>query len=328
MRIHVCVFAAILAATAVAQNPDPLASAKARLHKALANTATQTSGSFAAKWGPLPDPKAQQNQANVMILMGGVGSGNHTPGAATGSWAPGLLHVTFADQSEVLFGGCRMLAKDSDIDWCLRRDVLLDGSPLPFVPDVPTLLQQLAGEELTVVHQEVGTRDDRPVEILTVTLTPEQVTAAMWGGTVPKPAAGMGGFAVRAMMAAGAGAPKPVIPKPDAILDLAVVIDPAAAVVHSITVRSHQKNDMPGGGRMVVVAQGGGAQVVNGGDDEEEDEDADAKLKAAPLQFKDGLPQRPRKQMVVWDYSLELKDLGTAKAPELSAATKALLGIQ
>jgi hypothetical protein len=32
--------------------------------------------------------------------------------------------------------------------------------------------------------------------------------------------------------------------------------------------------------------------------------------------------------MTVWDYSIELKDLGTAKPPELPAEAKALLGLQ
>lgn len=319
---------ALLTATLLAQGPDPATQARARLQKALAATAAQPAGAFAAKWGAVANAAAQQQNANVVVFLGAMG-GSHPPGAATGSWTPGLLQLSYEDNVELAFAGRRMIAKDANTPWCLRREVAADGAPLPFVPDVPYLLQQLARQDLTVTHQEVGTRDDRPVEILSVTLSADQVTDALWGGLMPKPAAGFGGVAFRAVGAAGAQ--KPVPSKPEATVDIAIALDPATAVVQSITVRSYQKEDQ----RMRAAFAGGNGGVVqvvrgNGGGNDASDEDEDeAKVDPkAPLQYEAGLPVRSQQRMTVWDYSIELRDLGTARPAELPVAAKALLGLQ
>lgn len=301
--------------------PSP---ATARLQKALAAAAAQPSGAFTAEWGPTGK---QAQQGNVVMMVGGLG--NHQPGNATGSWAPGQLHVAY-DDGEVLFVGRQMLARDGQNDWCLRRDLLADGSQLPFVPDVPALLRLLAQGQLAVTHQEVGTRDDRPVEILSATLDADQVADAIWGGAVPKVGGSFAGAVAFQRLAVAGGAARPAVPKPQSQVDLAFVIDPATATVHEITIRSAVKNDAGRGGAFAVAINGAGQVQQLGGDDEEEEEDAAAAEKAAakPLEYKDGLPQRPRKKTTVWDYKIGLQQLGTAAPVELTPAAKRLTGAQ
>lgn len=293
---------------------------KQRLVAALQKTLATPDVAFAATWGPNPAPKANDQAAMWFAVQGGK---------ATGSWHEGVRHVTFDGDNgdEIVVAGDRSLAKDKDRDWCLRVGHLADGNTVPFAADIPLVLELLAAMDLAIVQRTVGSIDDRPVEIVTATLNPDQVAELAWSGALPDGLfSGNGAFAFGGM--AGNGQ-RPPAPKPEATLDVAIALDPATSLVHDVHFRSWTKNS--GNGRHVVFRGGAGAivQVAGAGqgddDEEEEDEKTAAAAKAAPMQYENGLPVRPRKKMAVADFAVRLRDHGTAKAPELTDAQRKLL---
>lgn len=330
-----------IANVAAAQDgaPDPLPAARQKLQKSLAAMAALPSCAFDAKWAVDETGKKKDDGPNIIMIGGAT---IEAPGDAKGAWGDGQLHLQSGDD-ELLYAGRRMLARQAGGDWSLRRGRYRDGAQLEFQPDPQLLFSLLQGMELAVVHREVGAVQDRPVEILTATLSPDQVAELAQAGVLPvgvTSAVGFGGQVMFGALAAarGGGKPqRPAPPAPDATVDIAFHVDPGTGMVHRVVVRGTAKNDAAvgmGGARMRVFAAraGGGAVQVggNGGDDDEDkDNDKDAKgepAKDAPLQYKDGLPQRPRKKMQVYDYAILLRDHGTAKLPALDDKSKALLG--
>lgn len=304
----------------IAQDPESTAALQAgreRLEKALQRAATLTDTAFAAAWGP---DRKRGNAQDPFGLLPGAGA----TGEVSGSWHPDLVHVKFAgdEQDEVLIAGRRMIARSKAAKWALRAGRFADGTEAPFVPDVALLLDQLARWQLALTHREVGMLDDRPVEVLSVTLNDDQVTETVWGGLLP-PAltSGMPGAVVR-LAFGGRGAGGRMAPtRPDATIDLAVTIDPATGVVHQLHFRAYANEGMAG--RVVVM---GGARGV-GGNDEAEAEPEEEIDEDAPLVYVDGLPKRPRQKKVVNDFTVRLGPQGEAKAPKLDAAAKELLGL-
>jgi hypothetical protein len=339
MFVARCLLPALFGVTLVAQNapsPDALAAAKTKLQKSLAAMLQLDNCAFKSSWGPDVKPgKDDDNNANNNGINLLFAAGTAPVTEATGAWDHRLLRCRLGDD-EVLTGNRRLLARENNGAWKLRRDKRADGSPLGFVPDPPQLLQWLAAQDVHVTHREVGTVDDKPVEFLTVTLDADQVAEAVWSGLLPEGSsmfgAGMAGVVVfraqMAQVAGGAAAAKPVMPKPEATIDLAFAIDPATGLVHRIELRSWQKNDANG---MARVVQRGGAIVVagrNAGNDDEEDSEEDAKkakaAAAAPMVYENGLPQRPRKKMNVDAFAITFVDHGKAEIA-VDDAAKALL---
>ncbi len=302
--------------------PDPLAGAKARLATALEKTATLRDVAFAAKWGPAEGDDA--DAAATAQQFGALPNGK-----AGGSWHDNLLHVRFEGDAgdEVAMAGRFAIAKDANNDWCARSTRFADGNATSFVPDPERLLRLLAGMDLAVVHRAVGTLDERPVEILSVTLNPDQIADLAWSDAMPDTVTNGGAFRF-ALMAAAGGGPRAAAPRPDATVDVAITLDPALSLIQRVQLRSWTKaND----GQRVIFRGGAGAiRVVTGGgnrrgdekDAEEEPEKTDPK---APLQYEDGLPKRARKKMDVYDFDVRLTEHGAHKAPDLGAAAARLL---
>lgn len=308
---------------------DALAAGRDKLAKALAKAAATVDTSFCAEWS-VASPKAKADPIAVFLTNK---AGSAAAGKVQGSWHDGLVHVTSdaPAKDELLVAGRRQLAKDKDTDWVLRSGRHADGSDSGYVPDVALLLQQLATWNLAIVNRSVGSLDDRPIEIYSVTLDPDQVTAAAWADLVPDAlitAANPLAQIVR-FQAAGAGAAaRPAVPKPQATVDLAIFVDPSTSTVHKLHFRSWSKSDprMAGMAGGALVVRGGAFQVLNAGDDEENEETAEQD-ENAPLQFVDGLPQRPTDKMTVRDYVVELSGHGQTAAPALTDAQRRLLGL-
>jgi hypothetical protein len=313
-------------AAAAPASAEALAAAKQKLTAALQKTAALQDTGYRAKWGADRKKKGEPNPMEVAF-------GSASTGSVEGSWHADRQHFVFKNDNndEVVVAGRRSIAKDDQRDWRLRPGRFADGSALGFVPDVPLLLQQLANWDLAVVQRAPGALDDRPVEVISVTLNPDQVGEAVWAGLIPESVVSpmmMGGI-----MRFGGGA-RPAPTPPLATVDLAVTIDPGTSLVHQIQFRGWTKQNAMGkaaGGVFVVQAGGGGAVTMTGGGGDDDDDDDEAKTetaKAAPMTWENGLPVRPRKKTTVMDYTVRLLDHGSVKAPELSDEQKKLLGRQ
>jgi hypothetical protein len=315
-----------------AQDPvPPTPAADAKLTQALQKAASSSDTGFAASWGPI-GKKADAGDAIFARMMGGAA----TSGACAGSWHADRLHVTFDgdEGDELLLVGRRMLAKDDKGEWTLRSGRFRDGNRSGFVPDVPLLLEQLARWNLPIAARRVGSLDDRPIEILSLTLGQEQVGEAFWSGALPDtPGNPFGGGAMMLVAGAGGagGGARTAAAAPDATVDVALWIDPATSVIHKLHCRVHAKADAGAFGRVRVVRAGGagGAVQVAGDDDEGEDEaeeEAAEAQKDAPLEYVDGLPKRSKKKMSVSDYTVTLKNHGQQQPPALTELQQRLLG--
>ncbi|HEX6810952.1 MAG TPA: hypothetical protein VF384_04940 [Planctomycetota bacterium] len=306
---------------------DALASTKQKLAAALQKTAGLHDTGYRASWGVDKKKKGAQN-AMEFAFGGGSSTGN-----VQGSWHADRQHFVFDNDTndELVAAGGRSIAKDDQRDWRLRTGRFADGNKTGFLPDVPLLLQQLATWDLAVVQRTPGALEDRPVEVISVSLNAEQVGEAIWSGLLPEslvtPAGGV-------MFAMGGGNARPVAPTPAATVDLAVTIDPATSLVHQIQFRAWNKENARGGaigGNVFVVRAGGGVAVqgANDDDDDEEEDEKDAKEAGkadAPLTYENGLPVRARKKTTVMDYTVRVLEHGSKQAPALSDAQKKLLG--
>lgn len=318
-------------ATATAQASAPLtaeqlAAGKQRLATALQKSAALVDTRFEAKWGP--DKKAQDGRNGAVALFVGNGIGASAEGACQGSWHPELLHLRYdgGDNDELLLAGRRMLAKDDQTPWSVRKGRFANGADLGFVPDPQLLLQRLAALDLAVAAREVGALDDRPVELLSVTLDQDQLADLLWSEALPPALSQSMGQIFRFAAGGGGGAQKRMgAAKPEATLDLVVHIDPATSLVQRLQFRCWTKDDMPQMGRVVVV-NGGAVQAQQ--DDDEDDEDEKAKTADAnqALRYENGLPVRPRKKVNVVDFTVRLSEHGKVAAPTLDDAQKKLLG--
>jgi hypothetical protein len=306
-----------------------LAAAKARLAAALQKCSQLADTAFTFKWAP--DAK---NKAGNAALARAIARSNS--GAIKGSWHKDLTWLAYDgdNDDELLVAGRRTLAKDGTNDWRLRAGRFADGNSLPFVPDVPLLLQQLAAWDLAVTHREVGSLDDRPVEILSVTLSNEQIADAIWGGLLPDAiaTAGFGGN-MRVMMMGAAGGNRAPMTPPDTTIDLAIALDPATSLIQQLTFRGWtRENQMArggaAGGGFVVVQAVGGAGAAPDEDDEDEkakEKQAAAKKDAGPV-YENGLLVRDRAKTTVNDVTVKLSQHGQKQAPPLTDAQKKLLG--
>lgn len=318
----------------LAQEPTPapdaeaLAAGRDKLHKALSKAASTTDTAFTVKWSDATQKNG--NKDAMVVFLGNKASVN---GTMHGSWHEQLMHLVNTEngKDELLLAGRRMLAKDSKTDWVLRAGRYADGSETDFLPDVLLLLQQLASWDLALVQRNVGSLDDRPIEIFSVTLNPDQVTELTWSGLLPNAmVTGANPFAQFIRMQ-GAGNNRPAPAKPEATVDLALFIDPATATVHELRFRSWTKQDPrfvgAAGGGAVVVRAGAVQQLGQDEAEEEEEEDDAAGNAAAPLRYVDGLPERKRSKMTVRDYVVKLTDHGRTAAPTLTEEQRKRLGL-
>lgn len=330
MRIFLSSCAVLFTASVLAAQTDAppaaadLAAAKKRLSAALQKCSELTDTAFAMQWGPNTKKKADDDPFQKMLKM-------RNSGDTRGSWHQDLMRVAFDNDQhdELLVAGRRTLAKDDGHDWQLRAGRFADGNTVAFVPDVALLLQRLASWDLAVTRRSVGALDDRPVELITVALGPDQVAEAVWAGLLPEAISSMSGSAqvLRFAVAGAAAGGRPAATAPTTTIDLVVYLDPGTNLIHRLHFRGWTKQDamagMAGGG--LIVAQGAAVRVgrAGGAEDEDEHDDVDPD---APLVYESGLPVRPRKQTTVCDVVVGLSDHGHVVAPPLSAEQKQLLG--
>ncbi len=314
-------------AASAAAPPADLAAAKARAAAALQKCGALADTSFAVRWGP---DKKKKDAGNPLA----VALGRASSGATTGSWHQDRQRVVFDNDNddELLIAGRRTLARDGTTEWALRSARYADGNTVPFVPDVPLLLQQLAAMDLAVVHRAAGALDDRPVEVVSATLTADQAAQLVWSGALPAALVtpGEAGSVFRfAAMGARAGGARPAATTPDATVDLAIHLDPGTNLVHKLHFRGWTKANAAGAPGVVMVAAGAGRIAIGGADEEEEDEDEDDAAEPAadaPLVWENGLPNRPRKKVAVNDVVVKLTDHGTTQAAPLTDVQRQLLG--
>jgi hypothetical protein len=317
------------AATAPAPANDALAAAKQRLNNALRKASGEHDTAFTAHWGPEGKKDDERERAMAMFMTGATGA----KGKVTGSWHADRMHLRFDgdEGDELVFAGRRTLAKDGKSEWRLRSGRFADGNTIGFAPDVALLLQQLAGWDLAVTRHEAGSHNDRPVEIVSVTLSPEQVAEAVWTGALPESLVQSAMMGI-AMIAGVGGGARPAAPVPTATIDLALQFDPATGVIHRLHFRSWVAEDamVRGMGAVRIVRAGGAVMVAGGGGDDdqdgEEEKDEPAADAKAPLNYEHGLPLRPRKKTTVNDFVIELSNHGQMPAPELDALQRKLLG--
>jgi len=300
---------------------ERLAAATQRLATALQKTAALTDTGFQASWAPDNKPAAGANPGVAVIL--GARIGGSLEGACRGSWHRDLLHLHYdgGDHDELLVAGRRMLAKDGQTPWCLRRGRFANGADLGYVPDPHLLLQRLETMGLTVTNREVGSLDDRPVEVLSVTLDQDQLTDLLWSESLPASMA-MNLHQVFRIQGGGGNQVRMGAQKPDAIVDLVVHLDPATSLVERLQFRSWTKDDAQVG-RFVVV---NGAGAVRAGGDEEDEEAEAADGAANQLRYENGLPVRPRRKTKVMDFTVRLLEHGMVAPPTLDEAQRRLLG--
>lgn len=311
-----------------APSAEALAGAKTRLANALQKSAALVDTTFTMTWGPnlAKDAGNANNQANaIAFAILGNRIGMQSEGKCRGSWHQDLRCVAFDDDEgdELRLVGGRTIAKDQQRDWTLRQGHFADGNGCDFVPDPQRLLQVLADMPLEVVWREVGSLDDRPVEIVTATLTREQLGEALWAGAVPPAFCASTSNVFRMMGRAGGKVQRGAAEPPDATVDVAVYLDPATSLVQQVQLRSWMKDDIQRGGAGVVVVRGGAIQANGGGEEEEEDEEVG---KQEPLRYEQGLPLRSRKKTTVTDVTVRLADHGKTAAPTLDERQRRLLG--
>ncbi|MCA8977098.1 MAG: hypothetical protein KDC98_20415 [Planctomycetes bacterium] len=302
-----------------AERSDALTAARPRLERALHKTADLTDSAFTVEWGP--DKKPDGNDPFAALMAG------RNSGKVSGSWHRELHHLRFDgdEGDELITLGRRTIARSDAHEWALRSNRFADGNDIPFAPDVQLLLQQLASWQLAITHRDTGSLDDRPIEIVTVTLNQDQVADAIWAGALPAAlSSGIAGRVIR--LAAGMGGGRTAAQKPDTTVDLAIKFDPATGLIHELHFRAYAGQQQGlAGGRNIVIQQFGAGQVRVGGNDEAEEEEETEPEPGAPLQFENGLPRRSRKQKSVTDFSVRLTEHGQATAPALSDAQKKLL---
>lgn len=232
-----------------------------------------------------------------------------------GVWSEGRLHATVADGVEAVTAGRRTIVRKKGGAWVRRHDKLADGESMPFVFDPDAFFPVLVDADLEVLRAEVGTLDDRPIEIVTMHAACDAAGELIWAGVVPEgdDTSGM----VMFRMGGGGAAPKD-----DVELDLAFFIDPATKRLLRVRLACYRKPAMGG----FVVALGGGA----GGDEEEEEAEPDDG-KPHPLRFKDGLPIRSKRKSENWTkvhYDVTFAEHGTAAATPLDERARHLLGLE
>lgn len=317
-----------------------LGAATQRLQQALTKAKSLLDTGFQANWGEVKLPGQVADEGPQDNVQGFAFPGQAAvTGTAEGSWHRDLLHVKFVgvEEDELLTAGRVTVCRSKEVAWAPRVARFVDGNPVDFTPDPQLLLAALAQLGVQVSHREVGELDGRPVEFLSVALTPEHVAELLYRSALPNMNTGANVFRAVQFIALGAAKPagRQAPPLPSDPVDLAIAIDPAAGIVHRLQFRTWAKNL----GNRVIFAAGGNvvraqaaARVVVGQPlnvapkENKEEGEGDAKPPAeAPLRYRDGLPERPCQGLQVSDYTIVLRDHGKAVAPKLDGELQQLL---
>lgn len=239
-----------------------------------------------------------------------------------GSWSDGILRATLNDDAdEILSYRGRMVARNDDVSWKLRRNRLAAGGTMPFVLDPGRFfeaLQALPAAALKIKHHKATTYKDRDVLILGVTLQDEAAQDFALSGALPAMSSGMGGGMMRMIRAGGGSGAAAALP--ELTVDLALYVEPKTGYILKIKSRCYQESES--GGNFQI--QGGGGF---GGDDEEE-EKVQEKDKDGKRIYKRGLPVRDLKDNLSrMDFDIILTKHGEAKQLKIDPQAKKLLHI-
>ncbi len=338
MRYFILPLIFLVPLIAQTQSQDQLPPAQQKLQKALEKLAALPSCAFDARWGPYYDANRKHDNAVPVF----IGVGKSEPGKATGSWDGDDLLIVVDDYGDELrYCGRRMLARQKGTPWSLRRGNFADGNMVNFAPDPQQLIHAMTRLKVEVTHRDVGSLFDRPVEILSVTLTKDQVIELRRSGLLPSGLAssGIAGILAHAMgraIAVNGAAPARVAqPEPESAIDLAFFLEPGNGLLRRIVLRSYTKENHMGGmgiGVAIAINNGGnGGQVELNADDDDEDgadkpDEPATQTARIELVYEAGLPKRTSKKMTVFDFMIDLHEHGTAKLPPLDDAQKELLG--
>ena len=262
----------------------------------------------------------------MMAMVRGVKPAKPKAVKAKGVWHRDLLSVKIGDTEEVAFHGRLMIARDDDHEWVLRRGRLASGKPLPFTLDPSTLFANLANMTYKVVHNEVGTIDNKPVETYTIHIDEEDALTLRWSGCLPdedgRSGSGVvfgGAGAIRVFAAGGGGRAGP---KPDVSVDLAISFDPATKMIYRIHGRSMTEGAAGAFAGRVILRRGAGGFFQE--EEEEEEEEEEAKEGT----FKNGLPVRLKKELkkaTVLEFTYTFTKHGDTTPPKLDRRARGLL---
>lgn len=297
-----------VAAQATAQDdlPAPRSSASlALLDKACSKMLALGRGTF----------RTAESQDNVLARRLNAMVGDASLKVA-GGWHGDLVWGRVGEAGDLLVRSRGRTAVRDGRRWLLRRDKLPSGEPIPFVLDPDLLfqvLQDLPAAARTVRDVAPATIAERPVAVLALSLTGDDASEFLQTGAIAPVQPGMN----RVLMVGGLGA-RTHPPMPDAIVDLALFVDPTNGDVLRLRVKAYEKGGLPGN----VVIQVAGAPGQATGDDEDEQDPADG-----PLVYRQGLPER---KLGTWSMAyllVDFADLGMATPPaELDEAGRRLLG--
>jgi hypothetical protein len=317
---------AALAAALPAQDAQTEQAAKARA--AMAKAAATANTGFRLRWGPVGGGAAEPATGTATsIAVAPVAAG--VRGTMRGSWTADRQHLAAEDDhgDEFVMAGRRTIARDATRPWRLRKARRADGSPAPFLPDVPALLALLADQDLVPVCRDVGTIDDRPVEIFGATLDVEQAAEAAWAGMLPSHwTLSPQRLNAGALRAAQDGGRKPP-PAPTNTIDVAVWFEPATGIVRRLHLRSWSKQEIMRGNVVAVRINADGRPERVDPEEAAAEEAEAAKEAHGPPRFVDGMPVRPTRAASVHEFVIDLTGHGATDTPALDAAQKRLLGL-
>jgi hypothetical protein len=248
--------------------------------------------------------------------------------ATNGVSSGDILSLSFNDdEDQVIFRGRRMIARNDDSAWALRRGKLAEGGTLPFVFDPELFFGTLSKLPLKVMHKEVGTANNKPVETYTISISGEDAQNLLWGGVIPEPSASGSAGAMQVVMIGGAGGGfRRAAPKVKMTVDLAISIDPATSLVHKIKVRTYSKANNNRFGGMVIRAGGGGFGEDEDDEDEEDEEEEAQEFDPENPKFEGALPVRKKKGKNVMKFNITITEHNSAVL-DLNARARSLLNL-
>lgn len=223
-------------------------------------------------------------QAGGMMVVGG-GDGDKS---VQGSWQDGLLKASLnQDRDEVLLYRGRQLARNDDVDWRLRRNNLVNGSPQPFILDPGLFFEALQAipKAQRVVRQaaEINYKD-LPTQLISLSLSGEAAREFALSGALPEVTSGVSRVSFAVGMGGGMAPPPPELR-----VDLALYIHPTTGDILKVRARCDQESNLPGNFQIRVGGAGG---LPGGGEEEEEEEEVKERDDQGRRIYRRGLPVR------------------------------------
>ncbi|MCB9870955.1 MAG: hypothetical protein H6836_01995 [Planctomycetes bacterium] len=312
-------------ATPTTQATDPTALADS-LRKGIHKMAHVRAGSFRTT--------EQQDSAMTRMVarqVGGLGGGNPFGGGdreVRGVWSDGYLKATVGDGGdEILAFRGRMVARNDNVGWKLRRDRTVTGRPLPFVLDPERFFECLAAlpaAALRVRDHSTSTYKGKEVQILSVTLEDEDAQEFALSGALPPVSAGFGGGVILGAVGGGAVGAQQL---PDLVVDMALYVEPATGYIHKVKTCAYQKSN--GMGNVQVQIAGAGLGGDNDNDQEDEDSKVKEKDKDGKRIYKRGMPvRRLRSDTSKLTFDILLSDHERPAPLKLDEKSKKLLRIE